>query len=224
VGNPPNAVTRLIVVEDEPLFRELLGSALANRANLDLVGSFGDPHATLHAADALHPDVALLDIELGDATDGVELGLRLRDRLPSIGIVLLSSHVEPRYVSALPPAVASGWSYLLKQSLANVATLERAILGAAHGLVSVDPEVVARLRPRTESRLTSLAPRQRELLELLAAGLTNAAIAERMVLSPKAVENAITRLYVELGIDREDRSIQPRVQAVLLYLRESRLT
>jgi len=216
-------MTRVLVVEDEPLYRELLCTALASRADLDVVGTFGEPYAALAAAGSLQPHVALLDIQLGDAMDGVELGLRLRQLDPRLGVVLLSNHVEPRYVSALSPEVAAGWSYLLKQSVADVATLERAVLGARDGYVTVDPKVLARLEPRRQSALQTLAPRQRELLELLAAGLTNVAIAERMVLSAKAVENAITRLYSDLGIDREDRTVQPRVQAVLLYLRGSRL-
>ncbi|MBV9131627.1 MAG: response regulator, partial [Chloroflexi bacterium] len=71
-------MTRVLVVEDEPLYRELLCTALASRADLDVVGTFGEPYAALAAAGSLQPHVALLDIQLGDAMDGVELGLRLR--------------------------------------------------------------------------------------------------------------------------------------------------
>jgi DNA-binding NarL/FixJ family response regulator len=83
---------------------------------------------------------------------------------------------------------------------------------------------VAALRPRAAGRVDRLSPRQRELLELLAQGLSNAGIAQRMVLTEKSVENGITRLYQDLEVDRDDPTVQPRVRAVLTYLRESRLT
>jgi DNA-binding NarL/FixJ family response regulator len=217
-------MTRVVLVEDEALYRDLLASVLRGRLGLDVVGAFADADAALAGARALRPEVAVLDIELPGAIDGIELGLRLCDALPELGVVLLSNHVDPRFVSALPAATAAGWSYLLKKSVSDVGALGRAIAGAAAGYVTVDPGVVAALRPRAAGRLARLSPRQREMLELLAQGLTNSAIAERMVLTDKSVENGITRLYQELEIDREDPSVQPRVQAVLLYLRESRLT
>ena len=217
-------MTRVVLVEDEPLYRDLLGTVLRDRLRLDVVGAFAEAQVALDQSRALRPDVALLDIGLPGPIDGIELGLRLCEALPGLGVVLLSNHVDPRFVSTLPAEVAAGWSYLLKRSVDDVRALGRAIEGAAAGNVTVDPSVVAALRPRTAGRVARLSPRQREMLELLAQGLTNTAIAERMVLSDKSVENGITRLYQDLEIDRDDPRVQPRVQAVLLYLRESRLT
>jgi DNA-binding NarL/FixJ family response regulator len=223
VASASAPVVRVILVEDEPLYRDMLSRALAGRPAIDVVGTFGDAETALAQAAQLRPDVALLDIELPGALDGIELGLRLVGALPGLGIVLLSNHADPRFVSALPSSVATGWSYLLKKSVGDVETLHRAVDGAAAGSVTVDPAVVASLRPRTAGRIARLSPRQREMVELLAQGLTNSGIATRMVLSEKSVENAITRLYQDLDIDRDDSAVQPRVQAVLLYLRESRL-
>jgi DNA-binding NarL/FixJ family response regulator len=216
-------VTLVVLVEDEPLYRDLLRSVLSGMAGMAVVGAYGDADAALAEVPRLAPDVALLDINLPGPIDGIELGLRLGEVQPGIGIALLSNHADPRFVSALPADAAAGWSYLLKRSVRDVGALARAIDGAAAGQVTVDPAVVAALRPRAASRVERLSPRQREMLGLLAQGLTNAAIAERMVLTEKSVENGITRLYQELEIDRDDPAVQPRVRAVLLYLRESRL-
>lgn len=217
-------MARVVLVEDEPLYRDLLRTVLGRQPAIEVVGAFPDARTMLAEETLVRPDVALLDIELPGGIDGIELGLRLGEARPGIGIVLLSNHVDPRFISALPAEAAAGWSYLLKSSVSDVDALGRAINGAAAGNVTVDPRVVAALRPRAASRIARLSPRQREVLELLAQGLTNSAIAERMVLTDKSVENAITRLYQELDIDRLDPRIQPRVQAVLLYLRESRLS
>ena len=216
-------MSRLLLVEDEPLYRDLLASVLRQQPGLEVVGTFADAESALAHAPPLRPGVALLDIELPGAMDGIALGLRLGELLPDLGVVLLSNHVDPRYVSALPPGAASGWSYLLKQSVGDIDALRRAIDGAAAGHVTVDPVLVTALTPRPKGAVDRLSPRQRELLELLAQGLTNAAIAQRMVLSEKSVENGITRLYEELQIDRDDPTVQPRVRAVLSFLRESRL-
>jgi DNA-binding NarL/FixJ family response regulator len=214
---------RVVLVEDEPLYRDLLRAVLAQQWRLDVVGTFPDGPSALAAVPALRPDVALLDIELPGRPDGIQLGLALRRQLPALGIVVLSNHADVRFAAALPREVISGWSYLLKKSVGDVGALSRAIEGAAEGVVVLDPHLVESLRPRAGSLLERLTPRQREILGLLAQGLTNAGIAERLVLAEKSVENHLTVLYEQLGIDRREETVHPRVQAVLLYLQESRL-
>ena len=213
---------RLVLVEDEDLYRDLLRGSLEQEEGLEVVGSFGDATATLVAAPALRPDVALLDVELGEGPDGIQVGLELRRRLPRLGIVILSNHADPRFVAALPRAAVAGWSYLLKTSIRERTVIVRAIQGAARGQVVLDPQVVAGRRAREGSPLTRLSPRQREILQLVAQGLTNAAIAERLVLAEKSVENQLTIVYEHLGVARRDTAAHARVQAVLAYLRESR--
>ena len=217
--------TKIAIVEDEPLFRGLLENHLRRHPRLEVVGAFADGVSALASLPEIGPDVVTLDIEMPGRMDGIEVGLALRQRLPGLGIVILSNHADPRFLGALPREATSGWSYLLKRSVSDIETLDRAIEGAANGTVMLDPAVVAAMRPRPGGPLTRLTPRQREIVGLLAQGLTNAAIAERLVLAEKSVENQLTAIYGELGIDRRglDPTVHPRVSAVLTYLRESRV-
>ncbi len=212
---------KVVLVEDEGLFRDLLRIVLSESQRLEIVGSFGDAETALVEIPRLQADVAMLDIELGGSMTGIKLGLLLRRQLPELGIVLLSNHSDPQFLSSLPPDAIAGWSYLLKKSVRDVESLQRAIEGAAAHFVVLDPQLARGLHPRTGSLLAELTPRQREVLALLAEGYTNAAIARALGLAEKSVENQVSLLYQQLRIDREDSSLHPRVKAVLLYLRES---
>jgi len=200
----------------------MLATCLSNQ-HTQVVGSFATADGALARIPELRPGAAILDIDLPGPMDGVELGLALRRQLPAIGIVLLSNHAIPRLLASLPRDAVSGWSYLLKKSVGNVAALSRAITGAIAGLVTIDSSLVADMRSRGGGVLDRLTPRQRQVLELIAQGYTNAAIAEALVLREKSVEKHVSLLYEELRLDR-DSSLQPRVLAVLTYLRETRLS
>ena len=213
---------RLMLVDDEDLYRDLLRTALGQQPRLSVVGAFRDAETALATAPSLQLDVAVLDIELGSGLDGIHLGLALRQSLPTLGIVLLSNHADLRFVAALHRRPITGWSYLLKQSVRDVAALRRAVEGAAEGDVVLDPRLVAGLQPRAGGPLERLTPRQRDVLALVAQGLTNAAIAEQLVLAEKSVENHLTDVYDAFGIDRGEQGVHARVKAVLLYLQESR--
>ena len=214
---------RVVLVEDESLYRDLLRIVLSGDPRLDVVGSFPDGESALEAIPRLHPDVAIVDIQLGGMLNGIQLGLHLRRQLPDLGIVLLTNHSEPEFVASLPQEVISGWSYLLKRSVSDAGALARAIEGAAAGFVVLDPQLVAGRRPRAEGLLTRLTPRQREILDLIAQGFSNAAVAERLTLAEKSVENQVNLLYQQLEISRGQSSLHPRVRAVLLYLQETQL-
>jgi DNA-binding NarL/FixJ family response regulator len=214
---------RVVLVEDEALYRDLLRIVLSEHPRLEVVGTFSDGESALEAVPALRPNVAILDIELGGALNGIQVGLLLRQRHPDVGIVLLSSHGEPEFVASLPQEVISGWSYLLKRSVSDVGALTRAIEGAAAGFVVLDPQLVAGRRPRSEGIVSRLTPRQREILGLIAQGFTNAAIAEKLILTEKSVENQVNLLYQQLGVNRPRSALHPRVKAVLLYLQETQL-
>ncbi|HEX6507329.1 MAG TPA: response regulator transcription factor, partial [Chloroflexota bacterium] len=224
-GVPTVARIRVAVVEDEPLFRGLLQHYLSQHPRLEVVGAYADGTAALEGVLADKPDVVTLDIELPGQLDGIQAGLALRRQLPGLGIVILSNHTDPRFLGSLAPEAISGWSYLLKKSVSQVEILDRAVEGAAAGTVTLDPAIVAGMRPRSGGPLERLTPRQREIIALVAQGLTNAAIAEQLVLAEKSIENQLTVIYGELGIDRRelDRSVHPRVSAVLAYLKHSRL-
>lgn len=214
---------RIAIVEDEGLFRDLLRVSLGQSGVFDVVGAFADGKSALDELPALRPDVAILDIRLAAGMNGVELGLRLRRAQPELGIVLLSNYREPAFLHGVPQGEAAGWSYLLKSSITDLAALVRAVEGAALGLMVLDPRLVQAARAQPGGALTRLTPRQREILELMAQGLSNEGIASHLNLSLKTVANQINGLYQELGIGRTDTSLQPRVQAVLTYLREVHL-
>lgn len=209
------------IVEDEGLFRDLLRRALDQDASLRVVGEFDSAKAALERIPALRPDVVILDIELGGGMNGVQLGLALRKCLPRLGIVLLSNHANPQFLAAVPRTEAGGWSYLLKRSVRDLDALKRVILGSSMGYVVLDQQIVDTLQHREASVLSRLTPRQYEILSLIAQGYTNAAIADQLGLSEKSVQNHINSLYQQLGLDREDASVQPRVTAVLTYLQET---
>jgi DNA-binding NarL/FixJ family response regulator/DNA-binding XRE family transcriptional regulator len=221
---PPatQAGLRVMLVEDEDLYRDLLQTVLGQQPRLDVVGAFRDAPAALATGPSLRPDVAVLDIQLPGGLDGIHLGLALRQALPSLGIVLLSNHADLRFVAALHRRPVTGWSYLLKQSVRDVAALRHAVEGAADGDVVLDPRLVAGLQPRAGGPLERLTRRQRDVLALVAQGLTNAAIARQLVLAEKSVENLLTGIYEAFGIDRREQGVHARVKAVLLYLQESR--
>lgn len=215
---------RLALVEDEPLYRDLLRIALDQRPGLEVVAAYGDADSALAGIPDIGPDVAMLDIDLGSSVNGVQLGMKLRRQLPQLSIVLLSNHGDPEFVASLPEEVRGGWSYLLKKSVNDVDILGRTVSGSAAGLTVLDPQLVAglRSRPRRQGLLSRLTPRQTEILELIAQGYSNAAIAERLVLAEKSVENQINLLYQQLEIERAASGVQPRVKAVLTYLDEMR--
>lgn len=212
--------TRVMVVEDEGLFREMLSLSLKAQNGLEVVGTAGDGASAIRLAKEVSPDVIIMDIELGDGPNGIEAGIAIKGEDSKTGIVILSSHKEKQYLMSIPMAKASGWSYLLKQSVSDLGALTRAIEGAVSGLMVIDPQLAASLLPRKGSRLESLTARQRDVLELMAQGYNNRAIAEKLVLGEKSVENYINAIYQQLQVNRED-PVHPRVKAVLLFLEES---
>jgi DNA-binding NarL/FixJ family response regulator len=214
---------RLALVEDQALFRDMLKSAIESRLGFHVTGAYGDPEQALREIPTLRPDLALLDISLGAKMNGIELGVRLRRLLPKLGIVLLSSHADPTLLSSLPEDVAGGWSYLLKNSVTDVDALGRALMSAAAGLLVLDSALSGR-GPRSTSPIDDLTPRQREILELVASGYSNAAVAGRLVLSEKSVENHLNRIYGVLGIRTATRDAHPRVMAAKLFFESSNLT
>jgi len=212
---------RLIVVDDEPLFRELLCRTLSAEKGLQVVGVAGDGETAIRLAKQEKPDVVIMDIELPGKLDGIEAALQIKKERPQTGIVILSVHSERRYVTSLPLETIQGWAYLLKQTAPDLATVVRAIQGSKAGMVVLDPAVVSNLRPKQGSTLARLNPRHQEVLELLAQGYSNAAIAQLLKLSRKSVETYINAIYQELHLSHE-QDIHARVKATLLYLESSR--
>ena len=213
--------TRIIIVEDEALFRELLRRTLSSEPGLEVVGEAEDGETAVCLANKLSPDVVLMDIELSGELDGIEAALQIKGARPNTGIVILSVHKDRRYVTSLPLERSGGWAYLLKQTVPDLATIIRAIEGSKAGLLVLDPVIVRSLQPKKDSILARLTPRQHEVLELIAEGHNNAAIAERLNLSERSVETYINTIYQELHLSNEP-DIHARVRAALFCLEHSR--
>ena len=211
---------RVLIVEDEGLFRDMLKISLSSYPNLEIVDAVASGEEALKAFRECKPEVVLMDIELGSGPCGIETGQVMKEERSETGIVILSVHRDKEYISRLSLEEASGWSYLLKQSVGDASALRRAIEGSAAGFVVLDPEVVNSLKPKQGSFVSRLTPRQQEVLALMAQGYNNSGIAEKLVLGPKSVENYINAIYQELNLNQTDR-IHPRVSAVLGYIKDS---
>jgi DNA-binding NarL/FixJ family response regulator len=209
--------TRVMIVDDEALFRELLSRTLSAEPGLEVVGQAEEGESAIRLTKEVKPDVVLMDIELPGKLDGIEAALLIKEESPETGIVILSAHSDRRYVTSLPLEESGGWAYLLKQTVPDLAAVVRAIEGSRAGMVVLDPVVVANLRPRRGSAVARLTPRHQEVLELLAQGYNNAAIAQRLTLSERSVETYINVIYQALSLTNEP-DIHARVKATLLYL------
>ncbi|MDP6455091.1 MAG: response regulator transcription factor [SAR202 cluster bacterium] len=211
---------RVLIVDDERFFAEMLNRSLEGEANIEVVGVAHDARAALEMEDQHDPDAILMDIELPGDMDGIEAAVQIKRAKPGTGIVILSAHNERRYVTSLPLESTSGWAYLLKQTVPDVSAVVRAIEGSMNGMMVLDPAVVMNLQPRQGSAVARLTNRQRQVLELIAQGYNNAAIAGELVLTEKSVETYINAIYQELGVSRE-QGIHSRVTATLAYLNDT---
>jgi len=218
-GSVGRARIRLGIVEDQPLYRQMLTTLLDSVSDLTVVASAGGVAEADASLDASGLDVALLDIQLGDG-DGIELGRRLRAANPELGIVLLSAVDAMHTLLEIPRGELRAWSYLSKSSALSAPALVAAIRATAQGRTALDPALLQTRRPRRGSVVETLGDRQREVLALLAQGLSNTAIAERMGIAPRTVDNHLNAVYAALGL-RADGLRNPRVEAAIRYLEET---
>ena len=212
--------TKIIIVDDEPLFRELLHRTLSAQPELKVVGEAVDGESAVKIAEDMEPDVVLIDIEMPGKINGIEAAIQIKKERPQTGIVILSSHSDQRYITSLPLNEIQGWAYLLKQTLPDLASLLRAIDGTKAGMVILDSEIVTKLQSNQESILGEMTSRQKDVLKLLAQGYNNSAIAAKLDLSEKTVETYINIIYQILGLSHEPE-IHARVKATILYLQSS---
>ncbi len=216
---------RVVLAEDNVLLREGVARVVAAERDLELVGVAGDLPELLAVAERERPDVVVTDIRMPPtATDeGVQAAGLLRESLPETGVVVLSQYANPAYALALLAQGSAGRAYLLKERVADVDDLLRAIREVAAGGSVIDPAVVEALVSASAARRTSeldrLTPRESELLGEMAQGKNNAAIAAALVLSERAVEKHTNSIFSKLGLT-EERDVNRRVKAVLLYLAE----
>ena len=209
---------RVVVADDSVLLREGLVRVLVE-AGHEVVGSFGDAESLLAEVEALNPDLAVLDVRMPPTfrDEGVRAAIRLRSLVPRTGILLLSQYVEVAYAQELLGAGRGGVGYLLKDRVASLEELVDAIDRIAEGGTVLDPEVVAQLIGRRHDPLATLTPREREVLQLMAEGRTNAAIAESLYIGVGAVEKNVTSIFGKLGLE-DSGTDHRRVLAVIAWL------
>jgi DNA-binding NarL/FixJ family response regulator len=212
---------RVVIADDSGLLRDALAGLLVE-AGVEVLARAGDAHELTRAVDAHHPDVAIVDIRMPPTYthEGAKAALELRTRHPSLGILLLSQSLESRYVTDLARTQAHGLGYLLKDRVTDVRVLLDALATVARGGTVLDPEVVGHLLGRNElaEQLGRLSEREREVLSLMAQGLSNRAIADRLVIDGKTVETHIARILTKLDLHQSPDEHR-RVLAVLAWLR-----
>jgi DNA-binding NarL/FixJ family response regulator len=211
---------RIVIAEDDPLLRE--GLALLLRAeSLDVVATAGTPEEFLAAVEEHKPDVAIVDVRMPPThtDEGVVAAVAARKMLPGLAVLVLSAYVEQSFATDLLAGGAGRLGYLLKERVGRVEEFLSALRRVADGGTAIDPEVVAQLfaKSRPDARLERLSPRERDVLALMAEGLGNLAIAERLFVTEGAVHKHIRAIFAKLDLPPADRTDR-RVAAVLHYL------
>jgi DNA-binding NarL/FixJ family response regulator len=215
---------RVVVADDVMLTREGIVRLLQD-AGIDVVAEAENAEVLLREVRLKHPDAAIVDIRMPPThtDEGLAATQRIRTDHPDVAVLLLSQYVEPSYAMRLLEEHPERVGYLLKQRVFDVAILVDALRRIADGETVVDPTIVARLfgRQRRHDPLAELTAREREVLALVAEGLSNRAIAVHLVVTERTVEAHVTQIFLKLGLDVNPDSHR-RVRAVLAYLRGER--
>jgi DNA-binding NarL/FixJ family response regulator len=214
---------RVVLGEDSFLAREAIEGVLRLTEEIELVAACSDLDSLWAAIDEHLPDVVVTDIRMppDNSDEGIRLAAELRSKHPEIGVVVLSQHAEPLYATVLFEEGSERRAYVLKESVKDRAELARALKTVADGGSVVDPIVVEQLvearRRRDDAHLDALTPRELEILALIAEGQSNAAIAEKLVVTKRAVERHINSIFLKLDL-RDAEDVSRRVMAALRYL------
>jgi len=211
---------RVVVAEDSVLLREGV-VRLLEESGFEVVGQAGDAEELLRKVRAHKPDVAIVDVRMPptQSDEGLRAAHAIRSERPETGVLVLSQYVEEAYARDLLADNAEGLGYLLKDRVADIEAFAEAVRRVGAGGSALDPEVVSQLlgRRRRDDPLELLTPREREVLALMAEGRSNAAIAEQLVITERAVEKHVTGIFskLDLGVSSEDHR---RVLAVIAFL------
>jgi DNA-binding NarL/FixJ family response regulator len=221
VSEPESVRTRVVLADDSILLREGLARLLED-AGCEIVGQCGTAEDLLLKVRSYKPDVAIVDIRMppGYRDEGLQAAKQIREHHPGTAVLLLSQYVEAGYALELLQESAEGVGYLLKDRVSDVSEFTAAVKRVAAGGSALDPTVVSQLvgRRRRDNPLAELSPREHEVLELMAEGLSNAAIAERIFITERAVEKHVTNIFQKLRLPPAPDTHR-RVLAVLALLR-----
>ena len=214
---------KVAIADDSALLREGVARVLGD-AGFDVVAQVANAVELMAAITSTNPDVVVVDIRMPPThtDEGVRAALRIRQAHPGVGVIVLSQYAEPEYAMELLAEGTDGVGYLLKDRIAEIDDFSSAVRRVAQGGSALDSSIVSQLvaRKRRAAPLEVLSAREREVLALMAEGRSNGAIAERLVVTPRAVEKHITNIFekLDLGAAVEDHR---RVLAVLTFLRAS---
>jgi DNA-binding NarL/FixJ family response regulator len=214
---------KVVVAEDSYLVREVLTQILRDDPELELAAVAEDATGLESAIEDERPDVVLTDIFMppSQGAEGIHVAARLRESHPEMGVVILSQYAEPAYALALLESGSAGRAYLLKERVGNRAELVGAIHAVAAGGSVIDPKIVDELivaRTRaSDSLVSALTTREREVLAEVATGKSNNAIADSLYLTKRAVEKHINAIFMKLNL-RDSEDVSRRVKATLIYL------
>ena len=212
---------RAVIAEDSVLLREGVARILDD-AGVEVVGQCATAEELLRKVRGADPDVAIIDIRLPPThnDEGMRAALEIREAHPSVGVLVLSQYVELGLALKLLAESADGAGYLLKDRITDVDEFVASVRRVASGGSALDPSIVSTLlaRQRHDDPIGRLTPREREVLELMATGSSNQGIAERLVITQRAVEKYVSSIFGKLGLSSSGGDSR-RVLAVLLYLR-----
>ena len=214
---------RVMIADDSIIFRRGL-RLLLEATGIDVLHDSGEVAELTLRLEQHRPDVCILDVRMPPSysDEGVEAAERIRDRWPTVGLVLLSTYVDTQWAERLLWTGEGGVGYLLKDRVNQVTDLVDALHRVANGGTALDPEIAAALvrRKRLMGQLDTLTARERRVLELMAQGLSNAGIGGDMFVSDKTVETYVAAIHGKLGLSggNADRAHNRRVRAVLTYL------
>jgi DNA-binding NarL/FixJ family response regulator len=212
---------RTVVADDSVLLRDGVVRLLSD-SGFEVVAAVGDAQALLDAATEQSPDLCIVDVRMPPThtDEGLRAAIEIKRRSPDVAVLVLSQYVEERYAGELLTGNVSGVGYLLKDRVIDVDDFLASLRRVAAGGSAVDTEVISQIlgRSRNKAEIDRLTPREREVLTLMAEGLSNAGIAERLVISAGAVEKHISNVFMKLGLEPEEGAHR-RVLAVLTYLR-----
>jgi DNA-binding NarL/FixJ family response regulator len=216
----------VVIADDHYLVREGVRRALDEDSAIEVVATVASADELEAIVDELTPDVVVTDIRMPPThhTEGIDAAHRIRDRHPGTGVVVLSQYAEAAYALELLRNGTAGLAYLLKERIGDPDQLAEAVREVARGGSVVDPDVVGALvgtkAQQAGSALEHLTDRERDVLEEMAQGRTNAAIAARLHLSESSIEKYATSIFAKLGLTDEPQTHR-RVAAVLAFLRDA---
>jgi DNA-binding NarL/FixJ family response regulator len=214
----------IVIAEDSLLVRDSVARALSTDPDVDVVGVAEDYDAAVELVEKHSPMILVTDVRMPPTStdEGIRLAQWLRTAHPEVGVIVLSNYADPHYASGLLDGGTEGRGYLLKERVANFDELNDAVRQVAGGGTVLDPQVVEALlaQPRSASALDRLTAREREVLSELATGFSNRTVAQRLVLSQRAVEKHINSIFAKLELTVDD-SVDRRVKAVLMFLNDS---